>query len=640
MYIRAINLRDDKYKEYANTDNKEIILDKLNVFIGKNNSGKSRLMRQLLINEYEADYYFNDVVDDFIILKELVEELVNLLNDKVKESYQNTYLYNQNFCSRFFRSLNDEYTLGKFITNLIYYESGDEIIDSMRRVGLINSSFYFKRDENFPRNSDNRNLKERIARAYIKILNEVHVIKPKTFFFPSILSLRKLNNIDSTLPSSYQLSLSRMYFEDYFSKLKGFESYIKTGQEFFSDVKRLLLGLNKDRERFVEYEKYISDNFFDNDEVSIFITEDDNEVYLKFNDEKEYPIYELGDGLQTLLIITFYLFMNSTIPIKLFIDEPEIHLHPGMQRLLISKLLEFDNVQIFISTHSSSMIDICDNYDKYTSIICVEKNAELKAAYNSAYDDMNLYSLIGVRPSSIILSNCTIWVEGPTDVFYIEAFLKMYILLKNKKDFYLGYNYNYAFNGGINIASKVDFDNDNSASVKINKLSKNNFVIFDNDNLSPEDSNYKKIIKIKRKLGPESSHVVDYLKTIENLISPDYLFDYFNENLKNTRDKKRKKYILDFFMNYADNFDSRYYVLDIPDNIAEYICEQSNEYNIEDTRKYCNNLWNRNKYNLAVSFSNFVNNLEKENKEILFDKLNPDFIRMIKKIYKFINNNN
>lgn len=164
--------------------------------------------------------------------------------------------------------------------------------------------------------------------------------------------------------------------------------------------------------------------------------------------------------------------MNNNEPLKVFIDEPEIHLHPGLQRLLINKLLEYNNYQIFISTHSSSMIDICDEYDEITSIICVEKKSEKKFAYNSCYDNMNLYKLIGVRPSSLILSNCTIWVEGPTDVYYIDTYLKLYSRIQKKKEYKVGYNYNYAFNGSINIASKIDFTDEEEASMKIKKYQK------------------------------------------------------------------------------------------------------------------------------------------------------------------------
>ena len=45
-------------------------------------------------------------------------------------------------------------------------------------------------------------------------------------------------------------------------------------------MKKQLLGLNKDRERFLQYEKYIGENFFNNREVSIFIKDDDNNIYI------------------------------------------------------------------------------------------------------------------------------------------------------------------------------------------------------------------------------------------------------------------------------------------------------------------------------------------------------------------------
>ena len=536
MYIKYIDLLDMNFNEYTNDEN-NIKLDKVNVFIGKNNSGKSRLMRKVLINEYNKTYFINENIEDFIELKSKIEQLLETSSTYNKEKYKETYLSKEKIKNKVYRNIEDEKKLGLFICNLLYNENYSRIYNELSK--RIKLSYGFSRDNNYSLNYEHKTLKHEISELYIKIIEQIEEILPDTLYFPSSLSLRKLNNIEPNNTSEYHYYLAKMYYVDYFKQLSNFGSQIKTGQEVYKDMKTQLLGLNRDRKQFLEYEKYISENFFNGKEISIFIKDSDKNIYIKEENEKEYPIYSLGDGLQTLIIITYYLFMNNDNPIKIFIDEPEIHLHPGLQRLLISKLHEYSNCQFFISTHSSNLIDICDEYDDDTAIICVDKIEGKKYAYNSTYDDMDLYKILGIRPSSIILSNCTIWVEGPTDIYYISIFLKLYSKLKEKREFILGYNYNFAFNGSINIASKFDFKDNKTVAVKIRKLSRNNYIIFDSDNLNEENANFEKIKKIKDILG-ENCCVIEKLKTIENIIPPEILKKYFEENY-NPKEKELRK---------------------------------------------------------------------------------------------------
>lgn len=639
MYVKYIDLSEKQYSEYTNSENSIVNLENTNIFIGKNNSGKSRLIRQVLISEYNQNYYINDNLEDFIELKQNIDKLLNSMSSYVVEKYKETYLFKENLKTRVYRNEKDEENLAIFICNLLYYEENDKMYRKARNRGIIKSNYSFNRDSNFPDYTGERKIKIKIRELYSKIVDEMQDVKPDTIFFPSFLSLRKLDNIGDEEKSKYHSGLSKMFFKDYFSQLKDFNDNIKTGQEIYSDMKKQLLGLNKDRKQFLKYEEYVSKNFFNNKEISIFIKDDDNNIYIKEENEKEYPIYMLGDGMQTLITITYYLFMNNDKPLKVFIDEPEVHLHPGLQRLLIAKLQEYKNCQFFISTHSSSMIDICDEYDEKTSIICVDKNNAQKSAYNSAYNNMNLYDLIGIRPSSIILSNCTIWVEGPTDIYYIDAFLKLYSKLKNNRKFILGYNYNYAFNGSINIASKIDFDNEETATMKINKLSKNNFIIFDNDNLNTENANYQKIQNLKSKLG-ESCYVIKRLKTIENIIPPKILYEYYEKNYT-SKNKKIKPLVLGFFNKISEEYgNNKYFKMDFADSMAEYINENIDKKDIKKYTKYCNSLWNSNKYNLAVYFSNKIENMQNDEQEKLFGQTMSGFINMIKKIYNFIEKNN
>jgi len=77
----------------------------------------------------------------------------------------------------------------------------------------------------------------------------------------------------------------------------------------------------------------------------------------------------LSPGQQYLLRLCVTLFCNETITDPsdkrvLLLDEPEMHLHPGVLFKIVSKIqITFKNTQIWIATHSISLLSIFDTTD-------------------------------------------------------------------------------------------------------------------------------------------------------------------------------------------------------------------------------------------------------------------------------------
>ena len=244
------------------------------------------------------------------------------------------------------------------------------------------------------------------------------------------------------------------------------------------------------------------------------------------------------------------------------------------------------------------------------------------------------------------MSNCTIWVEGPTDIYYINSYLDLYSCIHKKRTFLVGYNYNYAFNGSINIASKFDFSNSNTPSVKINKISQSNYLIFDSDNLNEDHANFKKIEKIIEKL-PNRCCVIRTLKTIENIIPPTILKEYFKIYYK-PKDREIKKIVLEYFDSLCDIYPySGYYSIDHIDKLSKFVYANASKNNkikekktLMEYKKYFQGIWKSNKYDLAVFFAEKIKNLDSNEKEKIYRRTLDEFIHMIENIYKFIAENN
>ncbi len=150
---------------------------------------------------------------------------------------------------------------------------------------------------------------------------------------------------------------------------------------------------------------------------------------------------KLGDGIQSIIILTYPLFFNQGENMLFFFEEPEQCLHPAYQRVFMETLMrkEFDTFQYFFTTHSNHLLDITLDIDKVSIYTFKKTNDSMDnptfEIENVDNENTDILRLIGVRNSSVFLSNCTIWVEGITDRIYIRKYLAVFQKHKTIKVF-------------------------------------------------------------------------------------------------------------------------------------------------------------------------------------------------------------
>ena len=252
---------------------------------------------------------------------------------------------------------------------------------------------------------------------------------------------------------------------------------------------------------------------------------DKDVVYVKEGDDEDRAIYDLGDGIQSIILLTYKIFMAES-PTMFFIEEPEHFLHAGLQRTLIETFAKHKEHMFFMTTHSNHFLDLAQERDDISIQQVSRVNGESKVQASLDYGE--LLNELGVRASSVLLANCSIWVEGVTDKLYLRAYLNKYIEEledEDKKSKLKSYHENLHFvfteYQGSNI-THWDFSDDveNSGSeTPAKRLNRNILLIADAD----IECKGERVESLRVALG-EAFYLLEY-KEIENFIPFDILID-------------------------------------------------------------------------------------------------------------------
>ena len=396
-------------------------------------------------------------------------------------------------------------------------QSIEHIWDADVAIGIRNSMISYMIVDNFRKEE----LKER-----------------KYIYIPILRGIRHIDNKDLSVKEDLY-RIKTVY--DY--KLNGDEQIkdVFTGLSIYEEIKRMLLGSKKERDLIREFEVFLSKNFFR--EQNVTLIPDYQYPTLKINignDSEDKDIHNVGDGIQAIILNTFQIFKHKNDEVMLFLEEPEMTMHPSIQRVLIETLIkEFPDLQIFLTTHSNHFLDLTYDYPDKVAIFSFEKEESNKFSIKNITDHSKILDLLGVRNSSVFLSNCVIWTEGVTDRMLLRKLLKLKGI-KYKED----YHYAFAEYGGGNLENFDFVESVSLATVKVESISKTNFIIADNDGIfgkTEKEKNKPKFIRrknIEQIIGEEN--FVDEHIEIENLIPYKIWKGVLDKLLK----KKDKAFIL------------------------------------------------------------------------------------------------
>lgn len=479
-------------------------LSKTNVFIGENNSGKSRFLRYL----FETDYYS---IDD--------EDFEKFFTETKKDTYGHYDIIPKSNKERFvkvYEKFGSEHS--------VYSNVGNRFFQTLKKYSTVHqltSKTYF------PIIRGTKDYKTIINTKLKMFLNSANSIQNKD----SINHYISLLNLESNGLETFDL-YNDIITHEYFKDNKTIAEYILTGGKLYQEIKSMLLGDESQRKLIEEFQNFLHVNFFSNyDKVQLIPNEKQKVLYVKIGKD-ERPIYDWGDGTQQLIIILYSLYKHKDEKNRLFfIEEPEMYLHPGILRKLIEIINSdlFENHQYFITTHSNVVLDTSADTNMKMSVFKFKKfdtkddnDCEDFLIEQCSNGDVSLLNELGVRNSSLFLSNCSVWVEGVTDRLYLKHYLKLYCdKHKDKKIFRENLDYTFIEYGGGNIVH-FNFDNvDNSNSINAKYVNNKIFLIVDNDNPKEGSAKAKRKETYREQLK-ENFYELSVIE-VENLITSEIL---------------------------------------------------------------------------------------------------------------------
>ncbi|MGS0796981.1 AAA family ATPase, partial [Acinetobacter baumannii] len=419
------NYTSDNEENY----NKILEIKRLNFFIGKNNAGKSRFLRNFFSSKTPSHRY------QIKLFRQLLS-----VSQELQEEDEYKYLKERGSYSDFLSQLKSfQETLNYSVDSSA--EQFKYCLDYLNSMGLLHK---------FGSSQHTNNLKNEFKEQYQDSVDLS--LDSEKFYLPILRGMRPVTEIENKQPYIERAQ------KDYFRNIQNFNvKSIITGESLYHELKVHLLGEPEQRDLIKSYENKLSQYFFDNEPISLIPKHDQDVVNIKIGSDRQFPISELGDGLQQIIILTYEAFIKKQQTHSFFVEEPELHMHAGMVRQLMNFYLNETQHYYFFTTHSNHLLDMVDESDqviiqKFVKQPKSEDPKEFEFKIYRCDRDRDLLASLGVKPSSVYLANCTIWVEGITDRLYITKYMEKYLSELENSDLeqYKKYrrfmpNYHYTF---------------------------------------------------------------------------------------------------------------------------------------------------------------------------------------------------
>jgi len=277
----------------------------------------------------------------------------------------------------------------------------------------------------------------------------------KVLFVPHIRTVHSINqyveNVDQFIDSRHPIVFSGAKLIDLLFQLQH-PPYDRRNEKLKFD-------------KIVQFLRDITEN----QSLSLEVPHDKSSILVTM-DSKTLPLHNLGTGIEEILVMAAAsLSFEDRI---VCIEEPELHIHPLLQKKLVQLLGQTNNL-FLITTHSSSLIDVegaaiynVRSKDGLSNVISAISASETRSALHD----------LGYRPSDLLQTNSIIWVEGPSDRIYLNKWVS--IIDASLRE---GVDYSIMFYGGRLLAHLSASEETVGEFIELLRLNRFSSIVIDSD---------------------------------------------------------------------------------------------------------------------------------------------------------------
>lgn len=366
MRIKEIKIKDFKGISLLKFNPK-----KINLIIGKNNTGKTSVLEaiDLLFNSDEIEQRYPEHIPDIISVGSRYSELAaNTDNKKIElwiskpDEIEVIYKFKNDLIDVLIKSLKrmvrDKKSEGEIeVTEEIKQELEnriDECITPELRLSISKKSIIVVK------NKEDKKISYRLESEELSRISKV--ISEKLIKYMKDKPGLELDKKQTKL-GGYELGLLRYVIFEYLVEYKRL-THRDSSKKRVILIKNLLgTGIELGEKtpdienRILDMESIIKEHNLIKNLVNLDFD------YVAFKDgyeRKIIPFSFLGDGFKAIVGLLWYLSSKNIKNKIVLLDEPETHMHPGYIQELLKMLIKFSNelnIQFFISTHSGDVID-------------------------------------------------------------------------------------------------------------------------------------------------------------------------------------------------------------------------------------------------------------------------------------------